>query len=242
MSINSLAIFGDSYGSSEPQKPWSWVEQIKKKYSKVDVYSEGGASLGWIYSTFLKHHINYDKVIFLFTSGFRLYFPFEYTLKKNNKRVKACHWGGLADVLIVEQEACNYDKNLLNFLKQYFVNLSIEVDISTNALPDDHNLMHEHHLNSAVVDSIKKIRPDCILIPCFNCYWKYTKEQYANLFSPYQWSLFDISESENLNFEYPMKDQRANHLSPANHEWLLNHMIKRLEFNVVEDWKNPNVD
>jgi hypothetical protein len=237
MTISNLAIFGDSYGTEDHQRSWTWVEQIKNRYSKVDVYAEGGASLGWIYSKFLNHYKEYDKVIFLFTSGSRLYFPFEYTHKKYNQRISAYHWGGLSDVLIVEQDGCDYDKDQLNFLKQYFVNLRIDVTKPVNFLKHDHHFIHEHNLNSAVVDAIRKVRPDCIIVPCFDHYWKYTKEHFENLFSPYTWSLFDISQSEDLDLKYPIRDSRSNHLSQHNHEWLFNHMIKQLELDEFEEWK-----
>lgn len=147
-----LAIFGDSFADDQffkneyKNNDTSWVDVIRnsRKY-EVSNFSEKGASLWWCYQQFLKHHSNFEKIIFLIT------FPNRITLPETTGLKIRRH-----------QQPYNVELNIKfskpdklkfwNVIKDYYDHI--------------HDRERELCFHDLLVEKIKQIRPDTVLYPC----------------------------------------------------------------------------
>lgn len=156
-----IGIYGDSFGDShhsfknlsEDKKHRldavgdSWVEILAKKY-QVTNFCKYSSSFAWSVNNFVKTHTNFDKVIFLVTSPYRITmgFPHEnqptphmvsyHSSKLWKDRAKKEGWSKHLDAVL-----------------DYYVYVHNE------------DLVQLSHM--ALISYTKSIRNDVILIPCF---------------------------------------------------------------------------
>ena len=160
MTQMKIGIFGDSFAAPKYDHPLNdtattWVECLGKNYY-VKTFGINGASLFYSMQLFLKNHHLFDRNIFAITNPHRFVIP-------DHKQVLPKHMRficGLNSVEIFEAAIKNKtQKNkkeileLLNHAKNYIIHVQ---DKEFNEYA--HNLL---------MDQIKRIRPDTILVPCF---------------------------------------------------------------------------
>lgn len=142
-----VAIFGDSYGVEQPM--WndtlSWISIISKIVS-VDNFSEGSSSLYYSYQRFIELHKNYNKIIFLVTNPGRLFLE-RCTIRKHISHYDlANYYRNLAEIY--------EDKLILEAAKNYYLYVM--------------NEKYDQCMHNLIVESIKNLHPNILLIPCFS--------------------------------------------------------------------------
>jgi hypothetical protein len=224
--MKKLAIFGDSWAEIKPMKNWNgWSRQLQKEYpeGECDVYAVGGASLSFIFRKFLENQLNYEKIIFIVTGLHRWSFP-EGTgphgrpfnpSKYNNQSFD--HWAS-ASHTIWTKDNFSVENNLAVKIENYLVDMSKPAE----------TFVADTHM--AIINYIKNIRPDAIIVPAFpdKNLW-YTGE--------YKWCLADISNNEFINWSTStafFHDKRCNHLTRPSNKWVLQHMKARLNGTFIE--------
>ena len=147
--MKTLAIFGDSYARKDASdiNEKSWPEFLAGY--DVTNFGDPGTDLWFSYNLFLKNHLKFDNVIFLITAPHRL------TL--TNTTIKIYPNQNYTTASIKLESATGVEH------KQYKV------------IVDYYNLIHnnekEEQLHRLMIDSIKQIRTDAIVYPCFDNIW-----------------------------------------------------------------------
>lgn len=147
-----IGIFGDSFATKS--KAWhrkenylSWVEHLSSNY-KVINHAVSGSSFFYSYLQFIHHNEKYDRIVFLVTNIGRVYLPHAQ--------------------LEIHQHVPGY-QHLLNY--------------EDRCLTDDHRILHQSLMNYFIyvqdlyeeqvkqrllIEEVRRIRPDVLLIPCFD--------------------------------------------------------------------------
>lgn len=221
--INRIGIFGDSYAAEWDTRiaSYAWVNQLKRAYPQVDVWADGGASFAWAYRHFLHNHLRYDRVIFMVTSGARIYMEVPYMQQKSDvPRVKR-HWAGPEDLANIKASGYGYSEAQLKFIEQYFVYMGTEPQ----------NSQMEYVMIAAAVKNIRALRPDALIIPCFD---QFKRSGDLDLIAPYTWSMESISLTE---WEHRGWDRRPNHMTPRSHNWFVQHIRAWIDQNTYMPWE-----
>lgn len=240
--MKEVALFGDSYADrcdtyKNTVTSWGWARQLMNMYGSdgASNFAQGGSSLDFSVHTFLENHEKYKQIVFVTTWLHRLHIPIE--LKSANGHLPAftaSHWAGYSHCEHMEN---NYviesadDRQTLKAIKDYFMYITTGVHEAKYAL-----LRYQ-----ALLDLVKKTRPDAIIIPARN----------YGFINEYKWDLKKISDQECILFQsslpdyYP--DPRHNHMTPISNKWMLEHVLGRLEgkfidldLNRIPQFKNYN--
>ena len=159
-----IGIYGDSFGDDNSQWPHrfndvgpGWTQLLGMTgHNSVSNYAEGGASLFYSFNQFKDTHAEHDRIIFMITSPGRLTIEIEdfSNLARSQK-----HHPNYDQVVRWKKELLRLNPHShgitqLTAIENYF--LLVKNDEYDQ---DSHWLM---------VDAIKKIRPDTVIIPCFH--------------------------------------------------------------------------
>lgn len=213
-----IAIFGDSYGVS--QHMWnntlSWIDIISQNFL-IDNFSESSSSLYYSYQKFLESYKNYDKIIFLVTNPGRIF------LEKCNIRKHISHYD-LAKYYRDLAETYE-DKLILEAAKDYYLHI-----VNENYDQCMHNLM---------VDRIKNLHPNVLLIPCFQNSLPGVYNNFLFNACVLDWDFYKLKDANKYN------DIRHSHMNEINNQLLAKEVDQWLafgEFNLDSvTWKpDPN--
>lgn len=154
----TIGIFGDSFGDWNTnngamiETSWPYLVAQRLEARCVNM-AQGGASLYYSYKSFLERAKECETVIFLLTNPGRYTIPFHFEKALPNRS----HINGIGTVeyWLTRKEITREEKEKLTDLRGFYLSLDFE---------------WEHTACNLLVDEIKKVRPDAILIPCFNFY------------------------------------------------------------------------
>jgi hypothetical protein len=226
--MKELALFGDSYAESGDDYKHTvmhrgWAKQLMIMFGDgMDNFAMPGSSLEFSVQNFLENHEQYKKIVFVTTWLHRLHVPIEFKIANSNQPSwTSNHWGSydqcehMEKYFVIESAE---QRQTFKAIKDYFMYITTSVHAEKYAL-----LRHR-----SLIDLVKKIRPDAIIIPAYN---------YYGLIDDYNWDLKAISEHEVSLFTKPQPapiDLRHNHMTPASNKWVLEHVLGRLEGNFIE--------
>lgn len=145
-----IGIFGDSFANFRRIKNSSldWVQILGTKYS-ITNYGEKASSFYFSADNFLKHHKNFDKVIFCITGCGRLYLPEHsaYTQIVPNFGPKSSrHAYPSIGELKSEELADQKSIEIVNAVKSYYMYIE--------------NLSERAYFQQCAVRDLRRIRPD----------------------------------------------------------------------------------
>jgi hypothetical protein len=210
----TLGIFGDSY--SDPIRhghdnfreldELGWPNLLKRKYD-VGLHGKNSSSIFYSYQKFLEHHLKYDKIVFVVTDPLR--WIKGYNMLGDEKHFNN-YWTADSYLKSNKEHLSLEQVDLIEAIKSYY--LHMVDDISCQLLA---NLMINH---------IKEIRPDVILIPISRGlvidavgFW-----DYINLFN----KMLGVSQfNTETHYEYRL----ACHLSKEMNELVAKHVDQALE-------------
>lgn len=141
LSLERVAIFGDSSADPNVEFNHSWVELLAQKFS-VDNFAKQGSSLLYSYEKLLEQGKNYKKIIIFIAPVGRMYVP--------NCKLSQ-HFINQKTVEIHKGTADFYQGKILDAIEQYFNYLWV--------------FEKECLVQQAIVDSIKVNFPNALLIP-----------------------------------------------------------------------------
>jgi hypothetical protein len=225
--MKELALFGDSFAEScddfkHTVMHRGWAKQLMIMYgNNMDNFAIAGSSLEFSVQNFLENHEQYKKIVFVTTWLHRLHIPIEFRTSGNNQTSYTVnHWASYDQCEHMENyfvmESAD-QKQTLKAVKDYFMYITTSVHEEKYAL-----LRHR-----SLIDLVKKIRPDAIIIP--GCDY--------GLIDEYTWGLKTISEHEVSLVTKPQPtpiDIRHNHMTPVSNSWVLEHVLGRLAGNFIE--------
>lgn len=217
-----INIYGDSFASdlypNPPKNSLNWIDFLRKTASyEIKNYSAPGTNFHYSYRHFLENYQHVDRNIVLVTDWSRI-------MIKCLKDKQVCRYISSSGYLSLK------NKKIENAVEQFY----------TYIYDDD----FYHDIHYSMIDSMRYLDPDVILIPCFPRSVSKDIEQY---------SLFDISfedfkyygiqeeraykilrqeEKKEVNgLQYEFKDVRRCHLTIENNEMLASKILKMLENN-----------
>jgi hypothetical protein len=128
------------------------------------------------------------------------------------------HWPGYPQCEFIENNfiiESVEEKQSLKAIKDYFVYIT----------SSEHETKYALLRQRALIELVKKTRPDAIIIPARN----------YGIIDEYKWGLKDISEHEYslINNHETYKDVRHNHMTPISNKWVLDHVLNRLRGNFI---------
>ena len=194
-----VAIFGDSYAeSTHPENPTpSWFDYLKKDF-EVTNYGVRGSGTYYSYDLFLKNHEKFDKIIFIKSTPGRIMIPSSIHIDEE------LFWSRHIPNLNVAVTNSKIQK-LVNLRKQYVAAVQYFLYLLDEP--------KEKVIDNLMIDHIKRLRPDSIVIetlanvPGFTL-WQVTYKQ----FEGWQQMLWN----QNLYNDY--KEILNNHLTPENNK------------------------
>ena len=159
-----IAVYGDSFGDDTGQWPHryndvgpGWTQLLGMTGNNVvSNHSEGGASLFYSFNQFKDTHAEHDRIIFMITSPDRI------TLEIDDFSYRARsfkHHPSYDQVVKWKEQLVKINPRSrgiaqLSALEQYFLLVK--------------NDEYDTDCQRLMLDAIKKIRPDTIIIPCFH--------------------------------------------------------------------------
>jgi hypothetical protein len=147
-----IGVFGDSFAVMKYNTTPSWVDILAGKYN-VTNHSIIGSNLYYSVEEIKKHHLNYDKIIFVVTEPGRMKVADWIPLDSNRQFVT----GKLDKQYIHREELNQYEELVYEAASQY-----------VTCFHDD---VYEKYIHNLMLDDIKKVRADMILIPAFMNSW-----------------------------------------------------------------------
>jgi hypothetical protein len=215
--MKELAIYGCSFASNDAPHGWSHLLQ-QTDLDNIDIFAERGSSLDWNFNNFLNTQVNYKNIVFVVTTIGRIHFPIECTHKRD-KTVKVFeHWSGI-DSIQWTLENYTSKNNLLENLFKFSVEFGA------------HQHKYTKNTQSAIINYIKFLRPDAIIIPAFRQASVGDIPDLSLDLEYTNWSLYDISCHETSGFDNNIiwnQDPRCNHLTKISNKWFLKHVQARL--------------
>ena len=147
-----IGIFGDSFAKSKLNVTPTWVDILSEKYD-ITNHAYSGSNLYYSINEIKKHHEKYDKIILVVTEPGRLKIASWVPLGLTQQFVN----GPLDQKYTHRKSLSKYEQMVWEASNHYFT-----------CLQDDEYDMYIHNL---MLDEIKRIRPDIILIPAFQNSW-----------------------------------------------------------------------
>jgi hypothetical protein len=197
-----IAVFGDSFAGTIIDVNAAWPDMIGGRYT-LQNFAEGGTSLYWSIEKLIEKHEDFDTILFFVTSPGRIQIAKQ--IIPPNDPVEFSYISGFTD-------AC-FKLNRINT----FPRAGIELEFWKNAYQagvDYYKFFHsekkEIFLHQLLVDKIKDIRPDTIIINSFTAEKIGINEIYKmeNL-------AWDITPEEINKIYY---DKRSCHMTAKNNE------------------------
>jgi hypothetical protein len=145
-----IGVFGDSFAILKLNPTPTWVDILSEKYD-ITNHAVTGSNLYYSINEIKKHH--YDKIILVVTEPGRLQVSNSIPLGSSQQFIN----GPLDQKYLHRTELSKYEKLVWEAANQYFI-----------CLQDDDYDRYTHNL---MLEDIKKIRPDIILIPAFFNSW-----------------------------------------------------------------------
>lgn len=231
-----IGIFGDSFAhvpnNKDPKNlTLSWPEYIAQKY-ETEFHAHPGTSLYYSVKKIKQYHEKYDKIILVVTNPGR--FSFNEIMEKECEKTGydwALRVQGLASVehiLPKIEDENSITKKAWLAAQEYFMYIY------------DHDF--DNYLHSLMLEDMKKLRQDIILIPAFNISLPYILPRPTSMFciqyfvENQHWGLNDLGYN-------PTNDIRLCHLTPQNNEIFANNVFKWIDGAPVEinldDYKAP---
>lgn len=164
-----IGIFGDSYGAhKDGAKGSPWPEWLARNH-ELDVWNfcVGGSSLWYSLNMFLQEHEKFDKIVFLVTGVGRMWLKFHNRYRQFTNSGHINNPQSLEDIINQHYRGDKYMNEFLDAMKGYYRYLF------------DHE--KETFFHQLMIKEIRKIRPDCLIIPCFD-----------SLMDDHPYSLYDI--------------------------------------------------
>jgi hypothetical protein len=235
-----LLILGDSFAHTREELPdfsgkaWTKLLEEGNDY-RVMNKAIGGSSLYYSYKEFNRLHQEFDKVMLVITQAGRLYCPIIGETDKLN--TSSSHHTGTFWI----------DQNKDRIKKQQPHNLAAikQLDAIRDYFLYILDWEKDKEMNQLMLDDIKRIRPDTILVPAFQASW-------TTLPQPISW-LDQISDMEmkhynithdDLNKKDGHADCRKCHMSERNNQILYEKSLKWLKGHPVEfdisEFEKPN--
>jgi hypothetical protein len=216
-----IGVFGDSFAANVEDyythnTTPSWVDILTSKY-KLTNFARTGSSLCFSVENFIKHHEEFDKVIFVVTSQGRLTLvPPTFDLY-NSKSFRQF----VPSITIVEM-AMEELKNIEPKFQLYKSHLEKMYTACYDYFLYVMNDNHDRIIHNALLNEIKnKRKNDLILIPGAH-----------NSITDLDFSIAQIQDKENqywkYNFEKNVRDIRHCHMSAENNEILAQQAMKWL--------------
>jgi hypothetical protein len=174
----TIGIFGDSFGDWDVQngllKHISWPYLVAGELQMRCInMCKGGSSLYYSYTKFLEKSHECDVVIFLLTSPGRYTKPFQF--EKLNPSTRHVNNVDSAMNLLSHKGVTSFEKKKLENLIGFYMSVDFQWELTACNL---------------LVQEIKRIRPDVILVPCFDFYKEFVG---SNV------SLQDITDLQSLS-------------------------------------------
>lgn len=190
-----VAIFGDSYGDDRFKgiNERSWVSFLEDAFD-IDNYSFTGSGIYYSYDLFLKHHSDYEKIIFLVTAPDRI------TLPSDSKLQVFCHvnytqakvWASLTE----GQQQKDYQ-----LIVDYYENI--------------HNQRLNETYHRLMVNNIATMRPDAIVYPCFD--FEYLPKYPLYNVTKFEDGYLGMDDNKRVEFyKNKLRDSRACHMTENN--------------------------
>jgi hypothetical protein len=141
----NIAVYGDSFACASPLKTVdaSWPALLGRSHSVIN-YSVTGSSLYHQFSQFIHNYRGSDRVIFLITQWGRLWLPHH----------SHSHMANIHTAQALEATSREPARTQLKQVIDYFTHIQV-----------DHQEQTFHNL---LVAEIQRLRPDALLIPCFD--------------------------------------------------------------------------
>jgi hypothetical protein len=154
-SLNTLAIYGDSFADpsfgfdADPTiQSQGWPLLLKEHYD-VTLYGQGGSSVYYSYDLFKQTQSLYDHIIFVETTSGRWYHP----IVIDSIKYCYCNYNSL-DLTEKQLKSRNHltsdIKHKLDAIKTWYLDL-LDLD-------------HDEEMNRLMIEEIKRVRPDAIII------------------------------------------------------------------------------
>lgn len=203
--MKTLAIFGDSYarkdGSDINEKSWP---EFLIGYD-ITNFGDAGTDLWFSYNLFLKNYQQFDNIIFLVTSPHRL------TLFNPNVKIYPNQNYTTASIKL--ESATGVEKEQYKLIVDYY-----------NLI---HNNEKEEKLHQLMINSIKQLRTDAIVYPCFNNTWSNEIPLYS--ITKFEDKLLGLDKDTRNNFyRNKIRDSRACHMTEANNKVVAELFLSRL--------------
>jgi hypothetical protein len=213
-----VGIYGDSYASRHTLgKGVSWSEMLASQNNfTVENYGANGSSLYYSFREFERTQSQLDKIIFLVTGGARLTLNIPPEIDEYNPSLKHCT-GPESLKFIIES----------NFRDNFYLNkLNEAVRMYYEYVLDHHN---EDLYQQLLTKEIQRIRPDALLIPCFDNknlkQFKYTMSNICNI---------DIKHYGLDSTKAMWADQRHGHINQQNHQIFANMISTWIDTNTFD--------
>jgi len=225
-----IGIFGDSFAArpinntSGLEDKTFWCDVIADTH-EVDNFAKASSNLYWSYKLLNEYHHQFDRIILVVTQFGRLYVP-----NADHEIVK--HIFSIQQIKnLLKHKRLNETPNTVyqsNYSEKDLTILQTLLDYKLYVEDDNQSaLFHE-----LLLEKIKKLIPNIILIPCFN--GSIDPLRYLNGVDVKNYnSLVDISMLDlnycGLSFNSIKRDYRCAHLSPINNLILGKDLITYIE-------------
>lgn len=205
-----VAVFGDSFAEigNFDNLP-SWVNFLQILGVDVTSYGVPGSPLYVSVENFEKYNEHFEKIIFVVTN------PYRYELRGKNKTYYISSTDSI-DAQLSKLEHYSEDWWMLTKCKEWLLIPNLGLEVITK------------HAHNAMIDHVRSIRPDAIIVPAF----KNSIDESTEI------SLEEIQAKETETFEPNLRkkynDLRICHLSTKNNQRLAKHFYDLLQGNDVK--------
>jgi len=148
-----MAVFGDSFAIGHaPSKPFHWYNLLADRLgTTVKTYGMGATSTFYSYKTFLTNHWKHDFNIFLVTAYSRYTKPLHFS------------FSGTQDNWFSSTNAVDHIRSNTSLSKEDLAQLDRLYGWFVMSDDDFHKTAQD-----LIVDKILEVRPDTLIIPCFD--------------------------------------------------------------------------
>lgn len=216
----TLLILGDSFADTRENDPnftgpsWSALLEKSEEY-EVTNKAIGGSSLYYSKLIFDELQKQFDKVILVVTLADRLYLPIDGLTLRSSPHHTSNLWFNELNINYIKKTNPNNITGMkqLEAVRDYFLYIC--------------NWEKDFYINQLILNDIKKIRPDIILIPAFEGSW-HRPTSYLNQISDMELRHWNLTHDE-LSSKTGYVDCRKCHMSERNNQILYEKSLKWLK-------------